>query len=89
MTDDKINSFSTLQNTDTLKINAWGKPITMIGRPLNNSIILAGITFNNIKVYADYRHEMRTDKFDAITGNVLFWDKTIMIDFKNRKFGVK
>lgn len=89
VTDDKINSFSTLQNTDTLKINAWGKPITMIGRPLNNSIILAGITFNNIKVYADYRHEMRTDKFDAITGNVLFWDKTIMIDFKNRKFGVK
>ena len=61
----------------------------MIGRPTNNSIILAGTTFNNIKVYADYRKEMRTDKFEAITGNVLFWDKTIIIDFKNRKFGVK
>ncbi len=63
--------------------------ITMIGRPINDSFILAGHTFYPAKIYADYRKEYKTDKYDAITGNILFWDKTIIIDFKNKKFGIK
>ena len=89
VTDDKINNFSTSPSTDTFKGNAWGKAITMIGRPINDSFILAGHTFYQTNVYADYRQEYRTDKYDAVTGNILFWDKTIIIDFKNKKFGVK
>ena len=88
VTDDKINNFSNLPNCDTFIGNAWGKTITMIGRPLNDSFIIAGHTFNKSKVYADYRQDSRTNKYDAVTGNILFWDKTIIMDFKNKKFGI-
>ncbi|MBI1692595.1 MAG: hypothetical protein FYV88_3180, partial [Bacteroidetes bacterium] len=36
-----------------------------------------------------YRKDYRTDIEDATTGNILFWNKTIIIDFKNKKFGVQ
>ncbi len=89
VTDDKIDEFSTLPTTDTFKINAWGRKIVMTGRILNDSFNLAGQGFNQTMVYADPRQDYRTDKYDAVTGNTLFWDKMIVIDFKNRRFGVQ
>jgi hypothetical protein len=89
-TGDKINTFSTLLPSDTIKGYAWGKPFTAIGRPLNDSFVIANQTFYKTTVYADYRKDFRTtDNTDAITGNILFWNKTIIIDFKNKKFGVQ
>ena len=87
--DDKINNFSTAASADTITISSWGKIHNVIGRPLKQEFQLAGQTFSNITVYADYRQDYRTDTYDAITGNALFWDKTIIIDFKNQRFGVK
>jgi hypothetical protein len=89
VTDDKINNFATLPPSDTFKGYAWGKQFTAIGRPLNDSFVIANQTFYKTTVYADYRKEYRTNKYDATTGNILFWDKTIIIDFKNKKFGVQ
>lgn len=89
VTDDKINNFSTSAATDTIKISSWGTTHNVIGRVLKDTFILAGQTFSNTKVYADYRKDYRTDAYDAITGNALFWNKTIIIDFKNKKFGVR
>ena len=89
-TGEKINIFSSLLPSDTIKGYAWGKQFTAIGRPLNDSFVIANQTFNKTTVYADYRKDFRTtDNTDAITGNILFWDKTIIIDFKNKKFGVQ
>jgi hypothetical protein len=88
VTDDKINNFSTSAATDTIKISSWGTIHNVIGRELKDSFTLGGQTFSNIKVYADYRKDQRTDAYDAITGNALFWNNTIVIDFKNKKFGV-
>ena len=89
MSDDKINNFSTAASTDTITISSWGRIHNVIGRPLNQEFELAGHTFSNTMVYADYRQDYRTDIYDAITGNALFWDKTIIIDFKNQRFGMK
>ena len=89
MSDDKINNFSTAASTDTITISSWGKIHNVIGRPLKQEFQLAGQTFSNITVYADYRQASRTDTYDAITGNALFWNKTGVIDFKNQRFGVK
>jgi hypothetical protein len=89
VSDDKIIEFSTLPDTDTLRINSWGKKHDVIGRLIQDSFQLAGQAFSNVKVYADFRKEYRTKIYDAITGNSLFWEKTVIIDFKNRKFGVK
>ena len=89
MSDDKINDFSTAASTDTITTSSWGTIHNVIGRPLNQEFQLAGHTFSNIIVYADYRQDSRTDTYDAIAGNALFWNKTVVIDFKNQRFGVK
>jgi hypothetical protein len=89
VTDDKTNNFSTLPASDTIKGYAWGNAFTFIGRPLNDSFVITNQTFYKTTVYADYRKDYRTNKYDAITGNILFWDKTIIIDLKNKKFGVQ
>jgi len=89
VTDDKINAFSTSAVTDTISISSWGLVHNVIGRMMNDSFRLAEQYFSPVKVYADYRKNARTGIYDAITGNALFWNKTMIIDFKNRKFGLK
>ena len=89
VTDDRINEFSTAPATDTLDINSWGIIHKVISRPIKDSFQLGGQTFSNIMIYTEFRKEARTGHYDAIAGNVLFWNKTIVIDFKNRKFGVR
>ena len=44
---------------------------------------------SNVKVYANHSGLGIDNKTDGMTGNSLFWDKTIIIDFRNKKFGVK
>jgi hypothetical protein len=88
VSDNKINNFSTLPDTDTLSISSWGEYHNVVGRPVSDTFKLAGQLFSGTKVYADYRVDARTDDYDGITGNALFWDKTIIIDFKNKKFGL-
>lgn len=87
--DDRADSFSTAQSTDTIAMSSWGTTQNVIGRPLKEPFQLGGQTYSDIMIYADYRKEARTNSYDAITGNVLFWDKMVIIDFKNKKFGVK
>lgn len=60
-----------------------------MGRPLKDSFKLGGQSFAETLVYADYRKEARTERFDAIAGNALFWNRIVVIDFKNKKFGLK
>ena len=87
--DSRINEFSTAPDIDTLKINSWGVKHDVTGRLIQDSFQLAGHTFSRVEVFADYRKNMRSAGFDAITGNILFWDKTVVIDFKHKKFGIK
>lgn len=89
VTDNKVNDFSTSPGMDTIEINSWGQLHKVIGRQLQGSFQLGGKTFSNTLVYADYRKEARTNRYDAIARNRLFWDKIIVIDFKNKMFGVK
>ena len=61
----------------------------VIGRLMKDSFELAGQTFSGINIYADYRKEARTINYDAVAGNALFWNNVVVIDFKNKKFGIK
>ena len=89
VTDDKINNFPTSSDIDTIAITSWGTTHNVTGRQLKGGFELGGQTFADITVYTDYRKEARTNNFDAIAGNALFWDKTVIIDFKNKRFGVE
>ncbi|CAN5314903.1 hypothetical protein BH10BAC4_BH10BAC4_24900 [soil metagenome] len=78
--------FSTSPVVDTIQVYAWGKLRNVTGRVIDSPVILAGQTFSHVKVYTTIDDDV---SHDGITGNILFWDKTVVIDFKNKKFGVK
>jgi hypothetical protein len=86
---DKVNIFSTAAPTDTIPVRSWGITHDVIGRPVKGAFDLVGQRFSDVTVYADFRPSQQDTGYDAITGNALFWDKTIIIDFKKKEFGVK
>jgi len=85
-----VPAFSTAPVNDTVQVSAWGKMVEMLGRPMKDSFTLADHNFGNIEVYTsrEYTQENIPPACDAITGNSLFLDKVIVIDFKNMKFGI-
>lgn len=85
----KINLFSTSQNVDVIQISSWGQLHNVTGKVINDTFMLAGQSFSNVKAYASTRNMGTGKNYDGITGNALFWDRAIAIDFKNKKFGVK
>ncbi|HEX8314529.1 MAG TPA: hypothetical protein VF609_06040 [Flavisolibacter sp.] len=84
-----IDRFSTGANVDTVRISSWGQYHNVTGRLMKDSFDLAGQRFANVLVYANHSGYGMDTKTDAMTGNALFWVKVVVIDFKNRKFGVK
>ena len=59
------------------------------GKQIKDTFELGGQRFSNVKVYANHSGLGIDSQTDGMTGNALFWSKTLIIDFKNRKFGVK
>lgn len=88
VTDDKIGDFAVSSPVDTIATNSWGTIHDLIGRKMKDSFQLANQLVPGVVLYADQRREARTNQFDGITGNALFWDKIIIIDFRNKRFGI-
>lgn len=87
--DKNMPKFSGGPDIDTLAISSWGQIHNVTGKMIADSFELAGHVFSNVKVYANHSGLGIDPNTDGMTGNALFWDKTIIIDFKNRKFGIK
>ncbi len=86
---ENIGKFSTGPDIDTLKISSWGQVHDVTGKMISDTFELAGHTFSNVKVYANHSGLGIDHDDDGVAGNALFWDKTLIIDFKNKKFGLK
>lgn len=84
-----ISTYSTTADIDTIKISSWGKMHDVTGKIIKDTFELGGQKFSNVKVYANHTGLGIDESTDGMTGNALFWDRTIIIDFKNKKFGVK
>ena len=84
-----ISKFSTSPDIDTIQVSSWGKLHEVTGKIIKDTFELAGQRFSNVKVYANHSGLGIDRQTDGMAGNALFWDKTIIIDFKNKKFGVK
>ncbi len=86
-----MDAFSKANNTDTLSISSWGQHIDFIDRPLKDSIYIGGRAFSDIEIYTSLKpgQENIPTECDAVTGNALFWNNIVIIDFKNKKFGIK
>jgi hypothetical protein len=90
-TGERFYQFSVEDNNDTIPIVSWGEVHNVIGRPMPGTMSLNNIPFSNVEVYGDYRLNdelLKEEWSDAITGNALFWDKVVVIDFRNKLFGV-
>ena len=77
---------------DTIRISSWGKLHDVVGRPVRGRVGIAGHDFEGVEVYGDAREDQesfyRTEGIGAITGNALFQDQVIVIDYAHRKFGI-
>ena len=88
VSENKISEFSKLPNIDSFQINSWGIKHTVKGRRLVDSFSIAGKIYYNVVIYYESQRFIDKTLFDAITGNVLFLDKTLIIDFKGKRFGI-
>lgn len=86
---DNISKFSTAPDTDTLLVSSWGNLHAVTGKLITDTFELAGQKFANARVYANHSGFGIDTQTDAMTGNALFWDRMIIIDFKKKKFGVR
>ena len=74
---------------DSLNISSWGEKHIVDSRLITDSFELAGKTYCNVKVYENHTDKGIDINTDGMAGNYLFWNNTIIIDYKNKKFGVK
>lgn len=88
-TSENINNFSQNPVIDSIEISSWGKKHIVDSRMITDSFKLAGREFSNVKVYENHSGLGIDKKTDGMAGNFLFWDKIIIIDFKNKRFGVQ
>jgi hypothetical protein len=72
--------------------NSWGTPVYMYGRPLKNGCKIGTTSFNKCQIW--YTNPDRIEKLIkennlfGITGNAMYLNKTVMLDYKNKRFGI-
>jgi hypothetical protein len=78
---------------DSLKVSSWGEFYMLYGRTVNSTIKYGQQQLKPATVFYD-----RINKFDrfydqekiwGITGNAYFLNNIVIIDYKNKRFGVK
>jgi len=89
----RISDYSKEKDNDSLPVSSWGVIHNMTGRRIPGALEIGGQKFYDTEIYADHRKEVQekksTDIPYLVTGNALFWNRTIIIDFRNKRFGVK
>ncbi len=78
---------------DSLKISSWGEYYMVYGRRVKSKIKFGNLALNQSVVFYDNINKF--DKFYkeeniwGITGNAYFLNNVIIVDYKNKRFGVK
>ncbi|MDH6253259.1 hypothetical protein M2347_002986 [Chryseobacterium sp. H1D6B] len=78
--------------TDTIIANSWGDKVKFFGRPIKEKVYLGKRKLEDN--YAWYNENERLQEFnkdeevDGLTGNAFFFNNIVVLDFKNKKFGV-
>lgn len=94
VTTTKINALQTAKPevVDSLSVSSWGKQITFYGVRINQPIKFGDKTLNGSLVYYDeqetFQDFYKFVKIWGLAGNVFFLQNTVIIDYKNKTFGV-
>lgn len=77
---------------DSLMVTSWGKKITNYGVKANKPIKFGNKVLNGSVVYYDEQETFgefyKLEKIWGLTGNTFFLNNTVIIDYKNKLFGV-
>lgn len=87
-TSKKIERFSKQPIIDTIETSSTGTKHYMTSRIINKTFELGGMKFINQKIYENRTNKGIDLEPDATAGNYLFWKNVVVIDFRNKKFGI-
>jgi hypothetical protein len=77
---------------DTLKANSWGEKVNFYGALMTADVYLGKHKLNKAKAYyTENRRLLDFNKNEGIagtTGNAYFFNDVVIIDFKNKRFGI-
>ncbi|WP_299286896.1 hypothetical protein [uncultured Mucilaginibacter sp.] len=77
---------------DSLTVTSWGKEITFYGVKTNKPIKFGNKVLNGSLIYFDEKETFgdfyKSANIWGLTGNVFFLKNTVIIDYKNKLFGV-
>ena len=80
---------------DTLgPLNSWGTPVSMYSSRLKYGCKIGNTDYSQCRIwYSDNdRIEntiLKPNNLFGVMGNALYWNTTVMIDYKNKRFGIK
>jgi hypothetical protein len=78
--------------TDTIITNSWDEKVKFYGAPIKEKVFLGKKLLKSSLVYFNENKRLndfnKTEKIDGVTGNAFFTSNTIVIDFKNNRFGI-
>ena len=84
----------TKQNIDTIRASSWGVEVIAPGAKNIYPIYVGDLKLkSDLRVYGtDAKHTiefLKTNKLDGLISNPYFFQDVVLIDFKNKKFGVR
>jgi hypothetical protein len=92
-TEKNADKISNTTIVDSLKIPSWGEYTTVYGKKVNSEISFGNKKLENSIVYFDkvnkYDKFFEKENIWGITGNAYFLNNVVIIDYKNKRFGVK
>lgn len=78
--------------TDTLAVNSWGTKVPFYGASLRRNVYLGAVKLPKAKAWfsRDQRHMdfNKAENVAALTGNALFVNNVVVLDFQHSRFGV-
>ena len=82
----------TTARVDTVETSSWGEYYDVYGLPIGAEVALGDFQLEGGQVFANPREDFarfyEEEGILGVTGNVYFSDHTIVIDYKNQRFGV-
>lgn len=91
-TPEKANEISNKPIVDSLKISSWGDYYMVYGQAITSKVKIGQKQLNKAIVYFDNQNKLsdfyKEEEIWGIMGNAYFLNNIVIIDYKNKRFGV-
>ncbi len=81
--------YSTNKKIDSIEVSSWGEMHYVDSRMVTDTFEILGKKYCNVKIYENHSGKGISTNDDGMIGNFLLWNNVVIIDFKNKKMGIK